>query len=1126
MLKLISTQMSHDGLIKAVRSLDQSSAESIPETLSKLWTLLSNSISGPFHASEELVLRWLLKNMNATAESAEQFRRYPMAWSIMACVFKRVPLISLAKSLADRRFIPILQQTLKDISQPQARACRLNDASSDVEMADGRSSGPERSSKKRKRSSEVQFDLESMRDSHGCLAAAEALFDALRTLLERLESVDGDAPSSIRMGVEHVKSLFCSPAKDAVELLRPILSICDLALQQQELEPFENQASWIATFATLWDLHLQSSNDANEVAVSLFPTGCVVLAKMDRSKDLILDPHVKATWTRDLRRFFIKNTILPARASFLNRKDIETFKAAVDVTNFMPTASYPVLFSLAVKTPYSTEDASARKDHEDWTQKVFEVIEEPMREADGEKRNQAMRIILDTALASKASISLSSLRTVCRQYFTTSDKMDLNLIVRVANLDVDAFLISKDGHTLLDDLLKQLTSLKNTELAGLADTDPVSLIVSLAKGFARGRDLSGFIKKWFEALAQCCKQGAEYSAITDLWSSNEVIDAVSSLLQHFTNARQLVTILDWLESQQAGLEPNALLVVLDAVSQGISEEEFVDTVNFRLYETISTLRLKSLDDATQARWWRIIENVVSRSTLQQNGAIWAKVEPDLKKILKKGAAENIATIGAFRCSSRFWLANYPGGPHEAQAAAMTGSFLSKHAQQTTPRGAAGGLMLYETPRLVQLLANSENGENHLPALFTLVDQSYASKIDIASIVHNEANLNNYKYVNGLVSHAVEMLAQEDQNVRDWNVERITAAARVLLDVPCEVLTREQREQIMPKAILFVSSAGGLRRPLLLLIKTLLSLMVKIMKRPTFYEDMKFSDLVVVGDSIIASLPVNHVEGDTDSDDASAYGVMKLYEAFVSATLRQMTSNLDQRERAYLTDAFSQTSTWPQTTELCDRPMIARSLILTLESSKILHQAREVVDPAILRKHISIMLANHLSTERLRGITEDANWLITGSSTSLLVEIEQLDVVEPAIIRHHLSASRVEVERLGEMLCRNGVRAGWRLKELLYSCYGDTMRDPLNINAHVDVLRRPDGVDSIPLCLRADAGDVNKFVDVVLRSMSEETRNEYFGAICEKLRAGHDLTGHLFAIHRLIRAESGTHFLQH
>lgn len=1116
--------MSGDNLIKAVRSLDQSTVESIPETLSNLWNLLTRSISGPFHASEELVLRWLLKNMNGNADTAEQFRRYPVAWHIMACVFKRIPLISLAKSLADRRFIPILQESLKEISEPRKDTSSPTDASSDVEMIGVESTGLERTSKKRKRSSGLQFDLASLRTSRGCLVAAEALFDALRTLLERLDSVDGDVPSSVQMGAEHVKSLFSSPAKDAVGLLRPILSICDLVLQEQEPEPSESQSSWISTFDSLWSLHIQSSSDAHDVAVSLYPTGCIILAKMDRSKDLVLDTHVKATWTRDLRRFFIKNMILPARAAFLNNKDIEIIKAAVDVTNFMPTASCPVLFSLATKTPYSTEDASARKDHEDWTQKVFQIIEAQIREADPLKRNNAMKVVLDTALGSKASISLAGLRTVCRQHTTTSGKIDLDLVTRVAHLDIDAFLISNEAHNLLDDILEQLTSLSNDELETLADTDPSEFIVLLAKGLARGRDFSGFIKKWFEALAQCSQGDAGHSAITDVWSRKEIIETVSSLLQPSFNIKQLLAVFDWLESQEADSRPDAFLVVLEAVSQGITEEKFVDDVDLRLYEMVLKLKMKSLCDQSKARWWRILENVASRATLEQIGFIWTTIESDLKKELKKGGLDKLSTPAAFRCCSRFWLANYPGGPHEAEAAAMTQSFLKrleKHRGQATSGAESDCLNLFDVPRLLDLLAKSDSGDKHLQASFTRLVAAGTMNGVPNPVFHHEVNLNNYKYIGGLVGQGVDILVKEKEQETAWDTARIIAAAQVLLDAPSEALTREQRERIMPNTLFFVlnSHRQELARPAVF-INILMSLMVKVMRRPTFYEDMQFSDLVAMGGSIVESLR-DSLEKAAESDISSTYGTLKLFEALVTATLKQMTSNLEKRERAYLTEASSTIATWPHhSSDLQPHcHILARSLILTLKSSKAQHQTREVADPALVREHISLMIANCLSADWVHSSSRDPAWLKRGSSNAFnLVIFEQLDVVDPTMVRDRLSASRTAVERLCEMLCSNGAKAGWRLKELIFLCFGDAVREPLSIGVDA-VLRSPDD-DRSALCLRADVGDINRYIDVVLKSMSEGLRNSYFADIGGKLRDGHGLAGHLLAILRLIRAESG------
>lgn len=1115
--------MSNDGLIKAVRSLD--SAESIPETLSNLWTLLTNSISGPFHASEELVLRWLLRNMNGTAETAEQFRRYPMAWSVMACVFKRIPLISLAKSLADRRFIPILQQALKDISNPQSGASSPTDASSpDVEMVDAGSVSPGRTSRKRKRTSHAEVGLEDLRTSRSCLVAAEALLGALGTLLERLEMSGGDAPSSAQMGAEHIKSLFCSPAKEAADLLRPILSICDLALQEQEQEPFENQPSWIALFASLWSLHLQNSSDAHEVAVSLYPTGAILLAKMDRSKDVSLDLCVKATWTQDLRRFFLKNMVLPARAAFVNGKNVEIMKAAVDVTNYMPTASCPVLFSLAVRTPYSTEDASARKDHEDWTQIVFEVVEEPIRKADPLKRNQATKVVLDTALQSRASVSLASLRTVCRQHITTSGQMDLDLVARVANLDVDAFLISDDGHSLLDVILKQMAVLKNAQLEIGADSNLLNFIILLAKGFARSRDFSGFIKKWYEVLAHCSQAGAEYSTVAGVWSCDDIIETISSLLQSSINVGQLVSVLDWLESRETESESEAFLVILDAISQGITDEAFVHDVNFRLYRMACKLKMKSHHDSAKARWWRIVENVVSRAALEQSGIIWTSVEPDLKKVLKKGELGEMATSAAFRCCSRLWLANYPGGPHEAAAAAATHSFLKrlkKHGQQRLSEREHGRLELYDIPRLIDLLVKSEPGNDHFQTLLSRADAAGATEI-VSPVIQNEANLNNYNCVTSLVGNAIAVLAEAKQQGLTWNTRRVVAAAQILLDAPFEAVNREQREQIMSNTIFFVLNLRSQEFTQSVdLVKILLSLMVKTTKRPTFYQGMKFADLVAIGDAISVNFQSN-CEGATELGTA-LYGTLKLFEAFAIATLKQMTCNLDKRDRTYLTEASSTISNWAHhSTELQpQRYVIARSLVLALESSKAQLQVQELADPKIVREHISLMVASWLSADWLQKSSRDTDWLIGGLATYCdLVILEQLDVVEPTIIRNCLSASTAGMERFCEMLCGHGAKAGWRLRELTFRCFEDGIKEPLSISAD-HILRTPDAEDSVPICLHFDIGDVNRYIDVVLRNMSEDARSRYFGDIGGKLRDDSDITGHLLAIHRLIRAETGT-----
>lgn len=1116
-------QPSGDALIKAARSLDQSSADSIADTLSNLWSLLSKSAAGSFHASEELILRWLLKNMNGSAAAAEQFRRYPMAWNVMASVFTRVPLFSLAKSLADRRFIPILQQTLKDISKPQTETSAKAEPPSDVEMVDVASAG--RTSKKRKRSAEVPFSLESLQDPRGCLGTAESLFDALRTLLTRVDSIEAGVPSNVRIGAEHVKSLFSSPAKDAIDILRPILLICDLALNEQETEPAENQTSWISTFASLWDLHMHNTGDAAEVAMSLYPTGSILLAKLDRSKDLVVDPRVKGAWTRDLRRFFIKNMILPARASFLNRKDIAIIQAAIDVTSFMPTASCPVLYSLAIKTPYAIEDASARKDHEDWTRKVFELIEEPMRAVEPARRNPAMKAVLDTALDSKSSISLESLRTVCRQYTDDTGKFDLELVSRISNADVDVFLISVEGQTLLDDILNYVTELEDSDFESIAEGDVLDFIISLSKGSSKGRILPWFIKKWAEVISGCFAKGEEHTLIKKIWCSSQVVETVSELLQPSINTMQLGTLLESLEGQETLFKRGAILVILDAISKGITEEEFIDAVSVRLVDLASKVKLKRVEGSLVARWWRIVEKTVSQSRLADVTLIWTKVESDLKKALKKGDLADTATLAAFRCCSAFWLANYPKGPHVSEASSMAWAFLQrlkKDGQKRASTEASRSLSVFESCRVVDLVARSEHGSEFLPDFLAYTDTADLSSTPVRSVLYNEINLGNRKYVKALVDHAMSILAREQGNASNCGPQQVNAAIQLLLDVPSEAITRKQRERIIPSTLYFISNLPKQQgSDSLNTTAGLLSLMIELMKKPTHYEGMKFADLVAVGESLVANLEPEE-DGASVSSIAGAYDVLKLFEILALTSLKQMASNLDEHDQAYLMEAAHIALGWPFEVRESQihRVILLKSLVFAMETPKVKRQRKNVGDPIVLRSNLSQMLRHSLTAGYIGDVCDYTKWLKQGRTTCFtLVLLEQLDEFVPRDIKDRLLASKTELERISNNLCEKQLKAGWHLKAFLFRCFGEATSDPFNITADV-IFQKQDVDNSRPRTVLAGPGDIHRYIDVVLKTIDDEARSAYFSAVGQRLRDDGDITGHLLAIHRLIRADHG------
>jgi nucleolar pre-ribosomal-associated protein 2 len=657
-----------------------------------VWDTLSDYHGGSFHAAEEMLLRWLLKSMTGTSANAERVRRYARAWDILAAVFTLIPLFSLAKTLADRRFLNVLQQTLKDVATPQQEGAQTNGADSDLEMDDAPPLESPTNPRKRKRTGSASFDIAVQRQAAGCLETAEAVFEAIRILLSRCELKSLDSVATHRMGAEHVKSLFSSSAVEAMATLVPWLTVCGLALDRPKAEPLREQSSWLCTFAALWELHLQSAGDASEVATHLSGTATRLLGKLmghSRQASLSIDPAVQERWSRDLRRFLTRNLILPARAAFLTKASQEVVQLAVDMSSVSAQVTFPVLFDLVTKSPLEIGGNTSRKDYETWVQAVFDSILHASKNINRDNSLAAIRAIMEMAAERATALSASSLRAVCKNYALRSEAVDWSLLLSIVKLNPDVFLISEEGKQLLDQILEK--TLEPDSLSADDFDKAARFIVLLADGYAQGRDLSTFVKTWLKHLAPAKPKGG----LQRLWAQKELVDAVARLVQSSLNANQLVDVLEWLSSQTQPAESMARIHILEAISSGISQEEFVDAANTKTFDGVFLDKYSKKElPAISACRWTVASKTLARGTLEEANKIWLQVKSDLKSILKKSPVDREDTFAAFRCCAAAWLANHPGAAHEDDAATLICSFvdrLEKDAESMevdSPNGAA------------------------------------------------------------------------------------------------------------------------------------------------------------------------------------------------------------------------------------------------------------------------------------------------------------------------------------------------------------------------------------------------------------------------------------------------------
>ncbi|PHH76137.1 hypothetical protein CDD80_1769 [Ophiocordyceps camponoti-rufipedis] len=458
-------------LVKTVRAIDQTGPGENGEGLQHLWSCLTASSGRHFHAAEESILRWLLKSMNGSSPAAETVRRYPLTWTILACVFQRVPLFSLAKSLADRKFIAVLQQTFKDISKPVS----------------GSSSPP---SPKRKRSPTVGYDLSQLQARQWCLETAAEAFKALESLLRRLESSE-EAFSRHQMGAEHIKSLFCTSAAEAVKIVAPALTVCELLINESS-EQLKGPESWINTISTVWDLHLQVDDDAVEVATHLFPPSAMILARIgDFPSDSEIDvPQLlKSRWSADLRLFLQRNLIAPGKRDFVRQKTFDPLAKALNASKSMIQYSAPALYFLCSDDSSLISKGELRKDNVEWLRRTFKAVE--LAIAERSDRSAIMQTILDRAIQRLASVDADDLRRVCRGYALHESETDWALLSKAMTCDADILQVTDEGVSLRADVCDRIL---RAESGSETDGDIAVIMGAIMDGYRTRRSLGSFLQ--------------------------------------------------------------------------------------------------------------------------------------------------------------------------------------------------------------------------------------------------------------------------------------------------------------------------------------------------------------------------------------------------------------------------------------------------------------------------------------------------------------------------------------------------------------------------------------------------------------------------------------------------------
>jgi len=1138
-------------LIRAIRTLDQGDIETTPSKLDRVWEALSQhrgegAKGGGYHAAEEMLLRWILKNMTGSSAAAERLRRFPPAWDIMGTVFDWIPHFSLAKALADRRFVGILQQTLKELSKPQDGALQevATAADSDVEMADA----PTSPSRKRKRSAPVTFDLALQRQTTGCLKAAEAVLTAIRTLLARCESIPADEfAANHRMGAEHIKSLFSSSATEAMDLLVPIMMLCGLAVDNDtQDESSAEQASWMSTFTTIWGLHLRGATDASEVAKHLSGLATSLLGKLTgipEQTSLSIDSTVQQQWTRDLRLFLTRNMVLPSRSAFVDKSGQEILQVAVDMSSATFTTSFPVLFDLVSKLPRVFGDMTSKKDYETWMQAAFDALISAMK-PHGKQALSAVETIIEMAAERELPLSLTSLREVCKEHALQTDGFAWKLLLSIIKLNPDVFLISADGQELLSQILEKT---KASESMSVQNFDKaLQFVVLLAQGYARARDLSTFLKTWLQYLVV-----AEPKVkLNQLWAQKELISAVASVLQESLSTKQLLDIIEWLSTRTDPGESLGRIHILAAISSGVSDTELVDMTNMKTFDgAFMETYSKKEPSAISVSRWLIAENALSRGTQEEATQVWSQVKADVGRTLKKSTIAKEGTFAAFKCCVAAWLANYRDGADVEEAASMTCAFLERlekdtesetgNAENLITKGTYLSWILSGNSRLVTLLAEKykefprpilglvqpggESGsvsfDTANAAISSILDdenENNSEQIIRKSLWKFEAidsmTLTLYACLDRLIDQMIAMLDPPSKGPEAILKSRV--AVQFLLGVSTVALTRPQRETIMGRLITQLPEILDLPGQEEESWKPVLSLMRKLMAQPTFYPDMSFGQLDNIGKRIFKVYRQLKEKKSTD-------GISKVRNDFVllgevaALVIQQMDSgNPEGREKEYLEGAVSVLKSSCKESDMVPRIVLLHAFISTIQGSTNLDKLKE-----------GGLDVEDLKTRLLQGVKpviELGKW--RGKTLlALLTALKAADVLGRKTIRKSFASAVPSLVKASQKLLQKNSQTGWEVRMFLARYFVEELGSPLKIKFNSQ--GAVEGEDEDESVASVDKSTILQYVEVAVRDVVDATKLQYLEDLLrEESEDRLEERSRLFVIRTLLQHLAGECFL--
>lgn len=580
----------------------------------------------------------------------------------------------------------ILRQTL-DETLKRTKGKEATDANTILQSSPEQKKQSSKKSKKRKRSPELISDADGT--NGGLFPLLESIHATLHFVVQSTSPAAGvsDQETTGSFLAEYMKTATRTSAQESAEILGLWLSLSTELLNTRE-NSIKDIASWIPPFIEIWQV--RAADESGLVLFSLHTTQSLLQLLRAVKRQQLAVPNLKA----QLEQLIARNIMIPARSANAEDNHSVMLETLTRIPVIQETDNAPLLFDVAIRSIQSHGSRWRRPQDDAWLQTVFITLHSAFVPQRHEANSKALCSMLRSAIKFKVDLDLPTLSKITSQYALTDDRPDWTLLAELIQLDANIFLIPDAELDLLNKLLTGITkSSLEKDWTDIADQIVLDVCVPLMAEFSKARDLSGFIRHWYAQLVEFEKLRKEsrlFSMETfSAWEDDALQGELGKLLEPSLTAQQTTQLLDWLTSE-ADEHPNAVSVILQAISGSISQEEFVDTVNISLCGIMfKDGRWGKLDVRYSWRCWRIVSQSLQwlmRPHIDELFSLLEEQAKPFKALMSKASSATLLDIYGgntvsldglemLRCGCALWSSVEIGNQSEGTLRSMMFRFI-------------------------------------------------------------------------------------------------------------------------------------------------------------------------------------------------------------------------------------------------------------------------------------------------------------------------------------------------------------------------------------------------------------------------------------------------------------------